>query len=151
MSAAPRRSVGGGSRSRDVLLDTGPLVAVLDARDQWHERCAAAFPDLVQRCVTTEAVVAEACHLALRGGADAAAPLEFLLLARIPILGIEAGGHRRAAALMTRYAVLPMDYADAALVAIADALGISTVFTLDRRGFAAYRTVGSRQFAILPG
>ena len=132
-----------------MLLDTGPLVAVLDARDQWHERCVAAFPDLVHRCVTTEAVVTEACHLALRGG-RAWAPLELLLTARIPVLGIEGGGHRRAAGLMERYQELPMDYADASLVAVAEGLGISTVFTLDRRGFTAYRHGIGGRFTLVP-
>lgn len=132
-----------------MLLDTGPLVAVLDARDQWHERCVAAFSELAQRCVTTEPVVAEACHLALRGG-RAWAPLELLLTARIPILGIEGGGHRRACGLMERYCELPMDYADASLVAVAEGLGISTVFTLDRRGFTTYRHGIGGRFTLIP-
>lgn len=138
------------SSSRDVLLDTGPLVALLDARDQWHARCALAFPALVHRCVTSESVVAEACHLALRGAGTALPPLEFLLQARIPILGLETGGHRRAATLMRRYVKLPMDYADATLVALAEALSLSTVLTTDRRGFAAYRAAGGRAFSLVP-
>jgi predicted nucleic acid-binding protein len=51
---------------------------------------------------------------------------------------------------MARYASLPMDYADAALVAVADALGISTVFTLDRKGFATYRGAGGKRFSVVP-
>lgn len=139
-----------GRAARDVLLDTGPLIAVLDARDAWHEQCAEAFPALINRCLTTEAVVAEACHLALRGG-RAAAPLDFLISAGIPIVAIERGGHRRAAGLMARYSTLPMDYADATLVAVAEALEVATVFTLDRRGFSTYRTVGGTRFTVVPG
>jgi predicted nucleic acid-binding protein len=148
-SHAPTRAPLRSRDARDVLLDTGPLVAVLDARDQWHERCAQAFPDLVHRCVTTEAVVTEACHLALRGGRTWA-PLEFLLAARIPILGVETGGQRRARVLMERYGALPMDYADATLCAVAEALRISTVFTLDRRGFSTYQPAGVARFTLLP-
>lgn len=135
---------------RDVLLDTGPLVSVLDARDQWHERCAAAFPGVVHRCVTTEAVVTEACHLALRGGAPAHLPLDFLLAANIPIVSLPHGGHRRMKTLMAAYDRLPMDYADASLVALAEALRIRTVFTTDRRGFAAYRSAPRSGFTLLP-
>jgi predicted nucleic acid-binding protein len=135
---------------RDVLLDTGPLVAVLDARDQWHSRCAAAWPDLIARCVTTEAVVTEACHLTGRGGGPAAAPLDFLLMAEIPILGLETGGHRRAASLMRQYAKVPMDFTDASLVALGEALGVETVFTTDWRGFSAYRPSRSDRFTLLP-
>lgn len=132
--------------ARDVLLDTGPIVATLDRRDQWHERCAAAWESVLDRCVTTEAVVAEACHPVHRGRASAALPLEFLLAAQVPIIGLETGLHRYAAQLMNQFASVPMDYADAALVALADALNAGTEFTTDHRGFGAYRRSRGRQF-----
>ncbi len=135
---------------RDVLLDTGPLVSVLDAKDQWHARCAAVWPEVVHRCVTTEAVVTEACHLVLRGGAAANLPLDFLLAADIPIMSLPSGGHRRVKALMAVYASVPMDYADATLVALAEALKIRTAFTTDRRGFRSYRLTRRQPFALLP-
>jgi uncharacterized protein len=135
---------------RDVVLDTGPLVAHLDPHDQWHDRCAAAWPELVERCVTTEAVVAEACHLVLRGGAPAVLPLQFLLAAAIPIVGLETAAQRHAALLMERYADLPMDYADASLVTLADALAADVVFTTDRRGFRTYRGARGSVFHLMP-
>lgn len=135
---------------RDVLLDTGPLVAVLDARDQWHVRCAAAWPALIARCITSEAVVTEACHLTGRGGGPASAPLDFLLMAEIPILSLETGGHRRAASLMRQYATVPMDFADASLVALGEALSIETVFSTDRRGFSTYRPPRAERFTLIP-
>ena len=149
MSPVAKRLPGRSRHVRDVLLDTGPLVAVLDARDAWHERCVRAFPDIVPRRLTTEAVVTEACHFAHRAG-RAWAPLELLLAARIPILGVEAGGHRRSRVLMERYGALPMDYADATLCAAAEALRISTVFTLDRRGFYTYQPAHGARFTLLP-
>lgn len=137
--------------ARNVLLDTGPLVAVLDRRDQWHERCVEVWPQVIDRCVTTEAVVTEACHLVLRGGAAASAPLLFLMRAGIPVLSLPTGGQNRAATLMDRFAELPMDYADATLVALGEALEIATVFTIDRRGFTTYRLPRGKRFALLPG
>jgi len=133
-----------------VALDAGPLVAYLDPHDQWHERCAAAWPEVVERCVTTEAVVTEACHLVLRGGARAALPLELLLAAGIPIVGLDVAGQRQAATLMERYANLPMDYADASLVALADALQLARVFTTDARGFRTYRGARGLTFQLIP-
>ncbi len=137
--------------ARDVLLDTGPLVAVLDARDQWHARCLAVWPELVHRCVTTEAVVTEACHLVLRGGAPANLPLDFLLAADIPIMTLPAGGHRRVKSLMATYRSVPMDYADATLVALGEGLKCRSVFTTDRRGFRTYRPTPRQSFVLLPG
>ena len=134
---------------RDVLLDTGPIVATLHARDQWHARCVELWDAVLDRCVTTEAVVTEACHFAGRGG-DAALPLDLLLEAGIPIIGLDAELQQQAVRLMRRYTRLPMDYADAGLVALADALDTGTVFTTDRRGFATYRTLLGRRFESLP-
>ncbi len=135
---------------RDVLLDTGPLVAVLDAADPSHEGCAERLAALHSRCLTTEAVVTEACHLVLRGGGPAHLPLEALLAAGIPIFGLETPGHRQAALLMARYGNLPMDYADATLVVLADALDLDNVFTLDLRGFGAYRRLRGGALSVLP-
>ena len=136
--------------SRDVLLDTGPIVATLNAGDQWHARCVGLWDTFLDRCLTTEAVVTEACHLVGRGRASAALPLEFLLAAGVPILGLEVGLQRQAAKLMNRYAQVPMDYADAGLVALADALDVTSVFTTDRRGFGTYRRARGAAFEIVP-
>ncbi len=135
---------------RDVLLDTGPLVATLDAADQWHHECAADVVRLAGRCVTTEAVVTEACHLVARGGARPALVLEFLLEAEIPVLSLDLDMLRHAAHLMDRYASVPMDFADAALVTLADGLGLTTALTVDRRGFHAYRTGLGKRFRLVP-
>lgn len=125
--------------TRDVLLDTGPLVAVLDAGDRQHRWTVPVFSSLLTRLVTTEAVVTEATHLVGRGGGAAQRPLELLLLARIPILGLDPAGHQQAARLMERYADTPMDYADATLMVLADGLEVERILTFDRRGFGVYR------------
>jgi predicted nucleic acid-binding protein len=103
----------------------------------------------VDRLVTTEAVVTEACHLMLRTGAPASVPVELLLSVEIPILPLETSLHHRTARLMRIYAALPMDYADASLVSMAELLGISRIFTTDRRGFDTYRLGGSKPFEVV--
>jgi predicted nucleic acid-binding protein len=133
-----------------VLLDTGPVVALLDRKDPWHRACLEQWNGCRDRCLTTEAVVTEATHLVARGGAPAHVPLDFLVAAKVPILGLERPGHEHAAKLMRRYHDVPMDYADATLVVVADAVMILQVFTLDRRGFRAYRRRDGRAFELLP-
>lgn len=135
---------------RDVLLDTGPLVALLDRGDPWHEPCADAWGELGVRCVTTEAVVTEATHLVGRGSGPPALVLEFVLAAKVPILGLDTEGHRRAALLMHQYQDTPMDYADATLVIAAEWLRANRVFTLDRRGFRTYRVSRRAAFRLHP-
>lgn len=136
--------------SRDVVLDTGPLVAHLDPNDQWHERCAAAWPELVGRCVTTEAVLTEASHLLGRGGASSALAIEFVLATGIPVVALDRPALRFAVVLLRRFAQTPMDFADATLVTVADALGVERVFTTDRRGFGVYRGARGVPFELLP-
>lgn len=137
-------------RARDVLLDTGPIVATLDASDQWHSACAGAVTKLMDRCVTTEAVLTEACHLVGRGYARASIVLDFLLDAEVPILSLDRPAVRHAARLMDRYSKVPMDFADAALVTLADGLQLGNVLTIDRRGFRAYRPASGKAFRIYP-
>ena len=135
--------------TRDILLDTGPLVSVLDRGDPYHDACVTLWHDIADRCLTTEAVVTEATHLVGRAGGSPL-PLELLLAARIPIVSMERGGQEQAVRLMRRYGTLPMDYTDAALVIVADAVRINTIFTLDRKGFLMYRRGDGSSFTILP-
>jgi hypothetical protein len=62
---------------------------------------------------------------------------------------LESGLLRRARELMRRYRDLPMDLADATLVAFAEAHRITQVFTLDK-DFRVYRLHGRRAFDIVP-
>jgi predicted nucleic acid-binding protein len=50
---------------------------------------------------------------------------------------------------MEKFADTPMDFADATLVLLAEAIGVHDVFTLDRRGFSAYRTRKRRGFRLV--
>jgi hypothetical protein len=52
--------------------------------------------------------------------------------------------------LMRKYKDLPMDLADAALVAAAERDKIRRIFTLDRRDFDVYRPAKLGRFVILP-
>jgi len=136
--------------ARDILLDTGPIVAALDRSDQWHRACAGVMEELVARCVTTEAVVTEACHMVGRGRARASLVIDFLLAAEVPVLALDEGALRHAARLMDKYANVPMDFADASLVVLAHALDVNTALSTDRRGFRAYRSRRGTPFRLLP-
>jgi predicted nucleic acid-binding protein len=54
-----------------------------------------------------------------------------------------------AAELMERYGDTPMDYADATLVLLAEALDLRSILTLDRHGFSAYRTPTRKSFKLV--
>ena len=100
--------------------------------------------------MTSEAVVTEASYL-LDFSSEAQASLMHLLASgRIRVEHLTPKDRPRIAELMLRYAKLPMDYADATLVVLAERLVAKRVFTLDRKDFGLY-TVGKRHFELIPG
>jgi hypothetical protein len=131
------------------LVDTGPVVAYLDAGDPAHADVAARWDSFRGQLVTTSAVITEAMHFVstspsgARHLADlvAASGMEVYDLSRPPEL-------REAASLMEKYADTPMDFADATLVLLAEALHVREVLTLDRRGFSTYRTRKRQAFRL---
>jgi hypothetical protein len=134
----------------EVILDTGALVSLLDRGQTDHAACRTVYESLGGALVTTEAVVTEACHLLARAPGGAERCLEFLLEAGVAIAPATPGSIRRALVLVRKYRDTPMDYADASLVVLAEDLGCDRVFTVDRRGFSAYRLSGRRGFRIVP-
>jgi predicted nucleic acid-binding protein len=127
------------------IIDTGPLVAYLDARDQAHDEVSARWDDFPGRLVTTSAVVTEAMHFvsSTREGARLLAELAAASALESYDLS-DPANLLEAAELMEKYADTPMDFADATLLLLAEALDLEDVFTLDRRGFSTYRTRNGR-------
>jgi predicted nucleic acid-binding protein len=134
----------------ELLLDTGPLVSLLDRSQRRHDDCVSFFEAWDGAVVTTEAVLTEATHLLGRTKGGREACLDFIIEGGAQLAPPSLSSLRRARELVARYADLPMDYADATLVVLAEELGSNLVFTLDRRGFETYRLGRRRHFKIVP-
>ncbi len=131
---------------RRLLVDTGPLVALLSSRDAHHRWAVETFGALSGPLTTCEAVLTEACHLLRRTPAGAAA-----ILRRVEegVLRVEpmADHASQVSRLMTKYANVPMSYADACLVLLSEIHQDSEVVTLDSV-FRVYRRNGRRLIAL---
>jgi hypothetical protein len=126
---------------RTWILDTGPLIAYLDRKDPAHREAKRVLDEVPGRLATTSAVVTEAMHFASEVPHGPAFVSEFLTASRVDVFDYaQPAALRRVVPLMERYADTPIDYADATLVLLADDLGVREILTLDRRGFAAFRT-----------
>lgn len=132
------------------LLDTGPLVAVLSRNDAAHAACVAAIEGFRGRLITTEPVLTEAMHLLRRQPGAQDICLDFFLQGGAVLVETTAERLASCKAMIARYIDIPMDFADATLVSLGEELGLSRVFTLDRRGFSAYRWRKTRRFEIVP-
>lgn len=133
---------------RQVIIDTGPLVAFLSHRDRFHGWAKAQFAELAPPLLTCEAVIAEACYL-LRG-TPGGAPAVIELISRGVIetpfrLTPHAGAIGQ---LLERYASVPISLADASLVLLSELLPGSAVLTLDS-DFQIYRRHGKSRIALI--
>lgn len=131
-----------------LLLDTGPLVALLNRRDRHHAWARQLASTHRSPFVTCEAVISEACFLlrGMDGGADAVLALAERGLIETPFrLSEEAGAIRK---LMARYANVPMSFADACLVRLAELHPEVPLATVDGN-FRVYRTTHRRVIPVL--
>jgi predicted nucleic acid-binding protein len=131
------------------LLDTGPLVAFLEADDPAHDRAIEILSSFAGILLTTGPVVTEAFYLlryARGGGRRLVEFIEHTNALVIDVFGL--GELRKMAELMEKYAKAPMDFADASLVLVAEERNCNEVLTLDERGFSTYRFRGSRRFRL---
>jgi predicted nucleic acid-binding protein len=134
----------------ELLLDTGGLVSLLDRSQTRHRACVRVFEKWSQPVLTTEAVITEATHLLGRIPGGASLVLKFVLDGGAVLVPGSDGALRRADAVVRRYANLPLDYADATLVVLAEDVGSPHILTLDRRDFSTLRWGKSRAFQIYP-
>jgi len=135
---------------RGVLVDVGPLVALLDRGDREHEACVATLRALRQPLITVWPAFTEAMYLlggSWLGQKGLWSRLETQALALAPL---DPGDAPRMRELMEKYRDLPMDLADAALVRVAERESLTEIFTLDRKHFSIYRPGRRRRFAIVP-
>jgi len=133
-----------------ILLDTGALVALLDRSEKNHGRCVEFFSSFRGSIYTTEPVLTEALYLLGPSVRAQRACIEFILEGGAILVPQSPASLARASALMAKYEDIPMDFADATLVVLAEETGVHEVFTLDVRGFQTYRIHGRKRFAIQP-
>ena len=129
-------------------IDTGPIVALLNARDAHHRWATQTLDRIGPPLRTCEAVISEACFLVrnLKGGPDAV----LTLIARglvVPDfhLDLELDALRK---LIAKYSSVPMSLADACLVRMAELDHELTVITLDA-DFRLYRRHGRQHLPTL--
>jgi predicted nucleic acid-binding protein len=135
-----------------TLCDAGPLFALVDPRQvDAHSRCKSALPQLPSPLITTWPSFTEAMYLAYRAGGWPMQDLLWRFVRESVLVFHELGssGSERLAALMEQYRDVPMDLADASLVAAAENLGVTRIFTLDRH-FRVYRLKDSKAFDVVP-
>jgi len=131
-----------------VLCDAGPLIALFETSDRAHAKCKTTLKHLNAKLLTTSPVLTEVFHFVGRP-LQRKALWDFVLSDGLILVELKPLDLPRMQSLMAQYADLPMDFADASLVAAAERLRLRKVFTLDLH-FRVYRPRHARSFEVFP-
>jgi uncharacterized protein len=136
--------------STGVLVDTGPIVAILSGSDEYHEACSQQLRKIRGPLTTCWPVITEAAWL-LRAYPRALGILLSSFDGRLfELASLNEGDLPGIAAILARYKDLSIQLADASLAYLANREGIETIFTLDRRDFGVLRLARGKKFRIIP-
>ncbi|MBW4553641.1 MAG: PIN domain-containing protein [Aphanocapsa sp. GSE-SYN-MK-11-07L] len=131
-----------------IIVDTGAFLALFNRIDPFHREAEIAFRSVQESLITTYPVITETCYL-LAKFSGIQAEITFLRQVAseiVEVFDLQRRHIERAIALMERYADLPMDFADASLVVLAEHLNHGRILTVDRRDFLTYRWNNTQPF-----
>lgn len=133
-----------------ILIDAGPLVAIVDADDQHHAECVATLEGVREPLATVWPPIVEAMYLLTDLPKAREALWQMLERGGVQLLPLDITDAPRMRELMDKYADRSMDLADAALLRAAEREGIRKIFTVDRRDFSIYRLNNRTRPTLLP-
>jgi predicted nucleic acid-binding protein len=135
-----------------VVADIGPIYALIDASDAWHERVSAWWSRSASRVVLPVTILAEVAYLLqTRIGPDAeTAFVRAVTDGEFTIEPLDDEDLPRIADIMHAYRDLPLGFVDASVVAIAERLEARELLTTDRKHFGVVRPRHVRALSLLP-
>lgn len=128
-----------------AAIDSGPLIALFDKDDRFHGQAVGFIRKFKGTFVSNYAVVTEVTHLL---DFSVRAQIDFLQWIRdggLTIEEITPTDLNYIIRLVGKYADLPVDFADAALVALCERLHIHDIASVDKH-FTVYRTLDKKPF-----
>jgi predicted nucleic acid-binding protein len=133
-----------------LIVDTGPLVAMLNPSDPEHERCAALLANARERRVVPVSVLVEVEYLLRPAQGAFSGLLSDFASGGFAVLELPVRWVVRAGELLERYRDLPLGFVDASVLAATEMLGESKVATLDHRHFGVVRPAHVSSLTLLP-
>ena len=125
---------------RSTLIDAGPIIALFDSADKYHNRIVDLIKKELLHLVSTWPVLTEASHMLDFDNRAQIALLQWIYRGGLELVQIDSSGIQRIIDLTEKYNDVPMDLADATLVVAAENLGIREIISIDT-DFYIYRTV----------
>ena len=130
-----------------VLVDTGFLVALFRPSDRLRKQARECLRASRHPLVTAAPVIVETCFFL-----DTAAKcklLEWVQRGALSVADLPAGAYAELSVILRKYADRQIDFADAALVWLANQAGIRGILTVDEADFAVFRLKGGKRFELV--
>jgi predicted nucleic acid-binding protein len=132
-----------------ILVDAGALIALLDRGDGHHQACVDALASIKDPLVTVWPALTEAMHLLADTPPGQDALFDMVEDGALAVKNLDEGDLRRMKTLMRKYRDLPMDFADAALVRLAERNRLTRILTFDHH-FRVYALPNRARFVVVP-
>jgi predicted nucleic acid-binding protein len=135
--------------TRAVLVDTGPLVALRNKRDQHRERIEALAVQLPEHLITCWPVLTEAAHLLRQHPQEVEVLLNAVHSGVLRIAQLTSADVAVISSIMKKYADHSVSLADASLMYLAERDGIDEVFTIDAKDLSLFRKSDGRPLQLI--
>ena len=127
-----------------LMANSGFLIALFDVRQPHHSDAKAWVQQHPQPLLTVEAVVVEVSFFL--AGQQRQAFLDAVAVRALPLMAADDNSPQRIAELFKKYDNLSPDYADLALIDLAERTELTAILTIDMHDFSLYRVKGRRCF-----
>jgi uncharacterized protein len=130
-----------------IIADTVFLVAAFEKREMQHAAAQQWLATHSEPLCTVEAVISECCFFLQ--GEPRIQLLKAVTAGALLVSSLLEADHQRIVKLAEKYQDQDADYADLALIALAERINCQRILTLDERDFEVYRIHGRKRFELL--
>jgi len=125
---------------KNTIIDSGPLIALFDKNDKYHERVLAFLKRYDGKLITTWAVLTEVTHMLSFNLKTQIDFLKWVHLGGLEVVDITDEDLEKIIHFMEKYTNVPMDLADGSLLVVAQNLHIREIVSIDS-DYDIYRTI----------
>ncbi len=125
---------------KNILIDAGPIIALFNRRDKYHNRVTEYLKRYTGKLITTWPVITETSHMLDFNVNAQIAFLEWINRGGVEVFEISVNKIKRIIEITVKYKDIPMDLADASLIIVSEETGIKEILTIDN-DYYIYRTI----------
>ena len=125
---------------KNILIDAGPIIALFNRKDKYHNRVTEYLKRYTGKLITTWPVITETSHMLDFNVNAQIAFLEWINRGGVEVFEISVNKIKRIIEITIKYKDMPMDLADASLIIVSEETGIKEILTIDN-DYYIYRTI----------